>query len=84
MHRLLTKTSGSPLVAVIGGDCSYSSRLISKDSLPPTTPPTLARLSKMEQRAAEGLQSHSSYLPASLRMAPALVKAEEEERMGVV
>lgn len=37
MHRLLTKTSGSALVAVIGGDCPNNSRLISKDlfSSPP-------------------------------------------------
>lgn len=34
MHRLLTKTSGSVLVAVIGGDCSNSSRLTSKDPPP--------------------------------------------------
>lgn len=59
MHRLLTKTSGSVLVAVIGGDSSNSSRLNSKD------PPA-----KMEQRVAERVQSHSSYLPASLRMPP--------------
>lgn len=79
MHRLLTKTSGSVLVAVIGGDSSNSSRLNSKD------PP-----SKMEQRAAERVQSHSSYLPASLRMPPppplggsgkeTMVLCEEETR----
>lgn len=35
MHRLLTKTSGLLLVAVIGVDCSNSSRLTSKDPPPP-------------------------------------------------
>lgn len=69
MHRLLTKTSGSVLVAVIGGDSSNSSRLNSKD------PP-----SKMEQRAAERVQSHSSYLPASLRMPPPHRSAEAEKK----
>lgn len=53
MHCLLTKTSGSLLVAVIGGDCSNSSHLISKDFSP--------HLPKMEQWAAEGVQSQSSY-----------------------
>lgn len=71
MHRLLTKTSGSVLVAVIGWDCSYSSRLTSKDPPPPP---------KMERRAAERVQSHSSYLPASLRMPPPPHRSAEAEK----